>query len=70
MSPYRIDADAVEWRVSPTCEGGACIGVAHWGDVVLIGNPGAPNDLVSKFTVDEWRHFVAGVKLGHFDDIA
>jgi hypothetical protein len=25
---------------------------------------------VSEFTTDEWRRFLAGVKLGHFDDIA
>jgi predicted secreted Zn-dependent protease len=59
----------VDWRVSRTCEGGACVGVARQGDVVLIGNASNSESPINKFTLDEWRQFLAGVKLGDFDSI-
>lgn len=57
------------WHVSHACESGTCIKIVRQGDKVFIrtGNPAAP---VVEFTTDEWRHFLAGVKLGDFDDIA
>jgi len=36
----------------------------------MIGNTTKPEGLVSEFTVEEWRHFLVGVKLGDFDGIA
>lgn len=60
----------LDWHVSRTCDGGACIRVARSGQSVLIGNTGRPEESVSVFTADEWRHFVAGVKSGDFDSIA
>jgi hypothetical protein len=60
----------LEWRVSRTCDTGACIKVARKGESVVIGSTTSSADLVSEFTADEWRHFVAGVKLGDFDGIA
>lgn len=54
---------------SRTCEGGACIKVMRRGDAVIIGS-GDPTDPIAEFTIDEWRHFLNGVKLGDFDDIA
>jgi hypothetical protein len=58
------------WRVSSVCDGGTCVGVARKGEFVLIGNTGDPNGGVTRFTPQEWRAFVAGVKLGDFDDLA
>ena len=60
----------IAWRISRTCDSGACVGIARRGDVVLIANTNAPDGAVSEFTVDEWRQFLAGAKLGDFDDIA
>ena len=60
----------LEWRVSRTCDSSACIKVARQGEVVIVGNTVNPAGPVSQFTVDEWRHFVAGVKLGDFDGVA
>jgi len=61
---------SIEWLVSLTCEGGACVGVARRGEHVLIGNTSNPEGPVGEFTMDEWRQFVAGVKQGDFDGIA
>jgi len=63
-------AGDLDWRVSRTCDNGPCIKVARAGEFVVIGNTTKPEGPVSEFTVDEWRHFLAGVKLGDFDGIA
>jgi predicted secreted Zn-dependent protease len=63
-------AGDLDWRVSRTCDNGACIKVARNGGVILIGNTGNPEGPFSEFTVEEWRQFLAGVKLGDFDQLA
>jgi predicted secreted Zn-dependent protease len=60
----------LDWHVSRTCDNGQCIKVARTGKFVVIGNTTKPEGPVSEFTVEEWRHFLAGVKLGDFDGIA
>lgn len=58
------------WRVSRTCEAGACVMVARYGDSVYFGNTSDPDGPVYRYTREEWQHFLAGVKLGDFDDLA
>ena len=70
MSTQASAPGGPDWRVSRTCDSGACIKVARDGEFVIIGNTVNPAGSISQFTVDEWRHFVAGVKLGDFDGIA
>jgi predicted secreted Zn-dependent protease len=70
MSTQASAPGDLEWLVSRTCDSGACIRVARKDEFVIIGNTVNPAESVSQFTVDEWRHFVAGVKLGDFDGIA
>lgn len=69
MSARRLATEGIRWLVSRTCESGACIGVARRGDYVLIGNSSNPDAAISEFTIDEWRQFIAGVKLGDFDSL-
>jgi predicted secreted Zn-dependent protease len=70
MSAHPAPSGDVEWRVSRTCEGGACVGVARHGEFVLVGNTSNPESPVSRFTAKEWAEFLAGAKLGDFDDLA
>jgi hypothetical protein len=42
--------------------------VARDGEMVIFSNTTKPGSTIS-YTTDEWREFVAGVKLGDFDDI-
>jgi Domain of unknown function (DUF397) len=65
-----VPAPGLDWSVSSTCDGGQCIRVARQGEVVIIGSTSDPRGPVSEFTVAEWRHFLAGAKLGDFDGIA
>lgn len=59
----------LDWRVSRTCDGGACVMVASQGDSVLLGNTSRPNGPVYAYTRAEWNEFLAGAKLGDFDDL-
>jgi len=70
MSGHGAASEDIDWRISRTCESGACVGVARRDEYVLIGNTSDPEAAVSEFTIDEWRQFLAGVKLGDFDGIA
>jgi hypothetical protein len=62
-------AGDIAWRVSRTCESGACVMVARQGDYVLFGHPSQPDGPVYEYTRDEWREFLAGAKQGDFDDL-
>ena len=59
----------LNWRVSTTCDGGACVMVARQSDSVLLGNTSQPDGTVYEYTRAEWKEFLAGVKLGDFDEI-
>jgi hypothetical protein len=70
MSTNPVGPGDFDWRVARLCESGECVGVALQGESVLIGNTSDPEAPVSRFTKQEWVSFVAGVKLGDFDDLA
>jgi hypothetical protein len=70
MTVHPSAPEDLDWRVSRTCDSGACIGIARYGDSVVFGEPGKPDTPVVSYTVAEWREFLAGAKLGDFDDIA
>jgi predicted secreted Zn-dependent protease len=63
-------SEDIAWRISSRCDSGQCVGVARRGDSILIVNTNSPMGPVAKFTIDEWRQFLAGVKLGDFDGVA
>jgi hypothetical protein len=44
--------------------------VARQGENVLLSSSSQPDGPVNIYTRDEWREFLAGAKLGDFDDIA
>jgi hypothetical protein len=70
MSAYPSAPGDISWRVSRTCESGACVMVARQGDSVVFGNTSQPDGPVYKYTTAEWKEFLAGAKLGDFDDLA
>jgi predicted secreted Zn-dependent protease len=63
------DSENVNWRISRTCDSGACVGVARRGASVLIANTNDLKGTIAEFTADEWHQFLAGVKRGDFDGI-
>jgi hypothetical protein len=70
MSVYPSAPEDISWRVSRTCESGACVMVARQGDSVVVGNTSRPDGPVYRYTRAEWKEFLAGAKLGDFDDLA
>jgi hypothetical protein len=70
MSTNPVASGNFNWRITSQCESGGCVGVARDQEFVVIGNSSSPEAPVSRFTRQEWRAFIAGVKLGDFDDIA
>jgi hypothetical protein len=46
------------------------VGVARQGEFIIVGNTANPQAPVTRFTAAEWSAFLAGVKLGDFDDLA
>ena len=70
MSVKTSIPDSVNWRNSRTCVSDACVGVARRGDVILIGNTNNLEGPVGEFTLDAWRQFIDGIKLGDFDNMA
>jgi Domain of unknown function (DUF397) len=70
MPEYSPALKNIVWHTSRTCDGGVCVGVARRGEIVLIGNTTNPDGPVCEFTAIEWRQFLAGAKLGDFDEIA
>jgi len=69
MTTYPSAEGGLSWRVSRTCDGGACVMVARRGDFVVFGNTSQPDGPTYAYTRAEWKEFIAGVKLGDFDDI-
>ena len=69
MSVFPSAPGDLSWRVSRSCDGGACIMVARRGDDVVFGNTGRPDGPVSTYTTAEWDEFLAGAKRGDFDDL-
>ncbi len=69
MFTYPSVPGGLSWRVSRTCDGGACVMVARDGDSVVLGNTAQPDGPAYAYTGAEWKEVVAGVKLGDFDDI-
>jgi uncharacterized protein DUF397 len=68
VSAYKTAPGNLDWRVSRTCDSGACIMVARDGERIFFGNTTKPDSTIT-YTADEWREFVAGVRRGDFDDI-
>jgi uncharacterized protein DUF397 len=63
------ESEGLTWRVSRTCDGGACVMVARDGEFILLGNTAQPDGPKLSFTGAEVAAFAAAVKRGEFDDL-
>jgi hypothetical protein len=63
-----IEINGVAYRKSSCSESSQlCVGVAYKKNEVLVVNTNT-QDLVLRFTREEWRAFLEGVKANEFDD--
>jgi hypothetical protein len=60
---------SLTWRTALSCNGGTCVKVAAFGQMIVLGDSKKPDGPVLSYTPAEWREFVAGVKNGDFDDL-
>jgi hypothetical protein len=58
--------DTPPWRISSMCNGGSCVRVARWGEVVLLGDTKSPDGPVLTYTHSEWNQFIARMKRGEY----
>jgi len=60
---------ALKWRVSSMCGGnGECVAVAKLPDGDIAVKDAKEHDgHVLRFSADEWRAFIAGVRAGEFE---
>ncbi len=56
------------WRKASFCQGGECVEVARRNGMIVLRDSGEPRGHV-RYTADEWRTFVRGIKDGEFDDL-
>lgn len=61
--------EGLTWRVSRTCDGGACVMVARDGESILFGNTAQPDGPKLSYTKAEVEAFAEGIKRGDFDDL-
>lgn len=54
------------FRSSSYCHSGSCVQVATTAETVLVRDSKNPDGAVLRFTAEEWRTFVLGVRAGEF----
>jgi Domain of unknown function (DUF397) len=62
-------SEGLTWRVSRTCDGGACVMVARDGEFILFGNTTQPDGPKVSYTRAEVAAFAEGIRRGDFDDL-
>ena len=48
------------------CNGGDCVRVAPWGQMILLGDTKSPDGPALAYTRSEWNVFIARVKRGDY----
>jgi hypothetical protein len=57
------------WRKASFCASRECVEVAQHEGMIVLRDSKEPRGRVLRYTADEWRSFVRGVKAGEFDDL-
>jgi Domain of unknown function (DUF397) len=70
MSIWRVGrAKHLVWQRASFCQNGECVEVAEQNGMIILRDSKRPNGGVLRYTIDEWRSFVGGIKAGEFDDL-
>ena len=57
------------WRKASFCQSGECVEVAVQDGMIVMRDSKQPDDTVLRYTTDEWRSLLGGIKAGEFDDL-
>jgi hypothetical protein len=69
LSSYGTIAQEPQWRRSSRCASRECVEVGTQDGMVLVRDSKDPSGGVLRYSFDEWRAFVVGVRAGEFDDL-
>lgn len=69
MKLYELRPKRAVWRRSSFCASGECAEIARKDDMVLLRSTLTPR-VVVKYTPEEFRALVRGIKAAEFDDLA
>jgi Domain of unknown function (DUF397) len=58
-----------QWRKSSFCATGECVEVTRQDGMLVIRDSKHPMAGTQRYTQQEWRAFVLGIKAGEFDDL-
>ena len=58
------NSDTPPWRTASMCNGGSCVRVAPWGEMVLLGDTKSPDGPVLAYSHSEWNEFIGRIKRG------
>ena len=63
------DTEGLRWRKASFsgANGGGCVEVADHDGMILVRDTKDRSKAPHRYTADEWRAFVAGVRAGEFD---
>jgi hypothetical protein len=64
-----LQAEHSSWRRASFCASNECIEVAPHNNMIVMRNSREPRGQVLRYTAEEWRSFVRGIKAGEFDDL-
>jgi hypothetical protein len=68
--PMAVVVDGrIVWHRSSLCADNQCVEVASDDNYTYVRDAKTRDDAVLRFTRAEWAAFIAGVKLGEFDQI-
>jgi hypothetical protein len=62
-------AQQFAWRRASLCAASECVEVAEHHGMIILRDSKAPGGAILRYTADEWRAFVGGIKAGEFDDL-
>lgn len=63
-------AHPIAWRKASFCASGECVEVTQRDGMILMRDSKEPDGNPLRYTAEEWKTFLRGVKAGEFDDLA
>jgi hypothetical protein len=61
--------EQLAWLRASFCANRECVEVAQRDGEIVLRDSKDPHGHVLRYTADEWRSFVRGIKAGEFDDL-
>jgi hypothetical protein len=57
------------WQTARRCDGGACVQVARYREMIVVGDTKNPDGPLLCYARDRWQEFLDNAKKGDFDTL-